>query len=89
MAANLTHPFRGRLGLLRKPAHALVGLIAVTAAALSLTAVPAYAASWHLKGYYNTSATCQAVGKAAVTSGQAEKYKCEGSSPRFALHLYY
>ena len=89
MGANLTHASRPRLGPLRKPALALAALIAMTAATLGLTAVPASAASWHYYQAYATSASCKAVGQFALASGKADKYKCLWDSPDFALYLYY
>ncbi|KAB8193016.1 hypothetical protein FH608_021990 [Nonomuraea phyllanthi] len=89
MSANLTNALRGRLGLLRKPAHALAVLATATAATVTLTATPAAAASWHPYQVYKLYETCTSVGLYAVSSGKAQKYKCEWDSPYYLLSLYY
>ncbi|MFC7386950.1 hypothetical protein [Sphaerisporangium rhizosphaerae] len=88
MPADLTHTFRGRLGLLRKSAQALALLIVAATAGVSLTAAPADAASWRLYQVYADSETCNAVGEAAVYVGKVKKYKCLWDSPGFGLWFY-
>ncbi|GAA3561185.1 hypothetical protein GCM10022419_047280 [Nonomuraea rosea] len=74
--------------MLRKPAQVLAVLIATTATAVSLTAIPAMAASWKPYRVYSTSAACHTAGKNITEPGWAEKYKCEWDSPGFLLSLY-
>ena len=74
--------------MLRKPAQALAVLIATSAAAVSLTATPAMAATWWAAEVFATSAACNKAGHNVVDPGWAEKYKCTWDSPGFMLWLY-
>jgi len=68
--------------------QAIATLIAATAAAVSLTATPANAASWKLEEVFSSSSECSSAGDAYVRVHYAQKYKCLWDSPGFGLWLY-
>ncbi|WP_405146758.1 hypothetical protein OG589_05505 [Sphaerisporangium sp. NBC_01403] len=72
----------------RKPGRAVAVLIATAAAAVSMAATPAMAASWKLVEVFPTSGECYSAGDAYVRVHYAQKYQCKWDSPGFGLWLY-